>query len=196
MGLVVRPGPRPLVDESVSAAVAEAIKGCTLIEFDYTSADGKSRRRLVAPLGMLIGNRRNLVAREGDIDDGRPKHFRMDRMSDARNTDRPFVRPENFDIRRFAERAFGVFEREDEFGEVVLRFSSDAATEARSYEFHPSQTVSRLDDGRLEVRFHASGHLEMAWHLYMLGDKVEVLEPDRLRHMIGNHRRGDFPALP
>ncbi|NGO51094.1 helix-turn-helix transcriptional regulator [Allomesorhizobium camelthorni] len=196
MGLLARPGPRPLVDDSVSAVVAEAIKGCTLIEFDYTSNDGRTRRRTVAPLGVLIGNRRYLVGRDGDDDDGRPKHFRMDRMSDARSTNRSFVRPEKFDVRQFAAKAFGVFEREDEFGEVVLRFSAEAASEARSYEFHPSQTVTQLEDGGLEVRFHASGHLEMAWHLYMWGDKVEVLAPERLRNLVGNHRRGDFPALP
>jgi predicted DNA-binding transcriptional regulator YafY len=196
MGLLARPGPRPIVDEHLSAIVAEAIKGCTLIEFDYTSNDGTSRRRSVAPLGVLIGNRRYLIGREGDDDYGRPKHFRMDRISDVRNTDQPFIRPENFDIRRFAERAFGVFEREDEFGEVVLRFSAEAANEARSYEFHPSQTVAELPDGRLEVRFQASGHLEMAWHLYMWGDKVEVVAPDRLREMICNYQRYDFPALP
>jgi predicted DNA-binding transcriptional regulator YafY len=196
MGLLARPGPRPLVDEHLSAIVAEAIKGCTLVEFDYTSHDRKTRRRAVAPLGVLIGNRRYLVAIDADEEEGRPKHFRMDRMSDARGTDRAFQRPDGFDIRRFAERAFGVFEREDEFGEVVLRFSPDAANEARSYEFHPSQTVAALPDGQLEVCFRASGHLEMAWHLYMWGDKVEVVAPDRLREMVGNHRRGDFPALP
>jgi predicted DNA-binding transcriptional regulator YafY len=42
----------------------------------------------------------------------------------------------------------------------------------------------------------ASGHLEMAWHLYQWGDKVEVLAPPALRTMVENHRRGDFPALP
>jgi predicted DNA-binding transcriptional regulator YafY len=196
MGLLARPGPRPLVDENLSAIVAEAIKGCTLIEFDYTSNDGKTRRRTVAPLGVLIGNRRYLIGRDADGEEVRPKHFRMDRMSDTRSTDRAFVRPEGFDIRRFAERAFGVFEREDEFGEVVLRFTPDAAAEARSYQFHPSQTAMDLPDGQLEIRFHASGHLEMAWHLYMWGDNVEVVAPERLRNLVGNHRRSDFPALP
>ncbi len=196
MGLLARPGPRPLVAPNLTAIVAEAIKGCTVVEFDYTSGDGQTRRRMVAPLGVLIGNRRYLVGRDADDEEGRPKHFRMDRMANPQGTDQVFVRPDGFDIRRFAERAFGVFEREDEFGEVVLRFSADAASEARSYEFHPTQTVTELQNGRLEVRFHASGHLEMAWHLYMWGDKVEVVTPDRLRELVANHRRGDFPAFP
>ncbi|MFC3119550.1 hypothetical protein ACFOHS_19975 [Jhaorihella thermophila] len=36
-----------------------------------------------------------------------------------------------------------------------------------------------LEDGRLEVRFHAGGWLEMAWHLYQWGDSVEVVAPPR-----------------
>jgi predicted DNA-binding transcriptional regulator YafY len=51
-------------------------------------------------------------------------------------------------------------------------------------------------DGTLIVRFTASGHLEMAWHLYMWGDAVEVLAPEALWEMVVKHQRGDFPALP
>jgi predicted DNA-binding transcriptional regulator YafY len=31
------------------------------------------------------------------------------------------------------------------------------------------------------VRFRASGMLELAWHLFTWGDKVQVLAPDALR---------------
>jgi predicted DNA-binding transcriptional regulator YafY len=52
------------------------------------------------------------------------------------------------------------------------------------------------EDGTLTIRFHASGWLEMAWHLYMWGDAVEVLAPTELREMVEGYRRGDFQALP
>jgi predicted DNA-binding transcriptional regulator YafY len=56
--------------------------------------------------------------------------------------------------------------------------------------------VTDEPDGSLLVRFRASGHLEMAWHLYTWGDSVQVIAPDRLRDMVEGHRRGDFTALP
>lgn len=56
--------------------------------------------------------------------------------------------------------------------------------------------MTEEEDGSLTVRFTASGHLEMAWHLYMWGDGVKVLAPDTLRGMVAMHRRSDFPALP
>ena len=45
------------------------------------------------------------------------------------------------------------------------------------------------------VRFKASGHLEMCWHLYSWGKSVEVLQPARLRQMVHGHQR-EFEALP
>ena len=59
-----------------------------------------------------------------------------------------------------------------------------------------AELVQRLIPSAERVRFTASGHLEMAWHLYTWGDAVEVLAPQPLRAMVERHRRGDFPALP
>ena len=67
---------------------------------------------------------------------------------------------------------------------------------AREFVFHPGQRFEAQPDGSLVVRFHASGWLEMAWHLYQWGDAVEVLAPDGLRALVENHRRSDFEALP
>ena len=72
----------------------------------------------------------------------------------------------------------------------------DAADRAADFLFHPDQTLEPQDDGSLIVRFCAAGWLEMAWHLYQWGDKVEVLAPEGLRTMIDGHRRNDFSALP
>ena len=51
-------------------------------------------------------------------------------------------------------------------------------------------------DGSLIVRFHAAGWLEMAWHLYQWGDKVEVIAPQALSDLVERHRRSDFAAMP
>ena len=108
----------------------------------------------------------------------------------------PFERDPAFNLQAFANRAFGVFQNEEEFGEVVWRFGPRAAAHARGFEFHPGQTLEDQDDGSLIVKFSAAGHLEMCWHLYLWGDQVEVLAPERLRAMVEGHRRPDFPSLP
>jgi predicted DNA-binding transcriptional regulator YafY len=82
------------------------------------------------------------------------------------------------------------------YGEVVWKFKPAAASHARAFLFHPTQVLENLPDGSLIVRFIASGHLEMCWHLYMWGDQVEVLAPEVLRKMVEPYRRTDFQALP
>ncbi len=69
--------------------------------------------------------------------------------------------------------------------------------------YAPSRTLFGFEnvlepqsDGSLTVRFHAAGRLEMVWHLYQWGDKVEVLSPEALRDMVEGHRRSDFAAMP
>jgi predicted DNA-binding transcriptional regulator YafY len=196
-GFVARPGPRPLVDEDVAALVAEAIKACLALEIDYKSrGDAAARRRAVEPYGLLSGARRYLVARpEGDVA-GPVRTYRMDQIRSASLTDRPFARPQDFDLQAFSRRAFGLFQSEREYGEVVWRFVPAAAEHARGYLFHPEQEVTDEPDGSLTVRFRAAGHLEMAWHLYAWGDKVEVIAPQALRDKVTGYRRGDFDALP
>src|SRR3546814_5990768 len=74
-----------------------------------------------------------------------------------------------------------------QYGEIVWRFLPEAASRAAEFQFHPNQSAEYRDDGSLIVRFKAAGWLEMAWHLYQWGDKVEVLEPAGLRARSEEH---------
>jgi predicted DNA-binding transcriptional regulator YafY len=108
----------------------------------------------------------------------------------------PAARPIDFDLQKYCQRSFGVFQNDDEMSEVVLRFTPKAAARARQFEFHPTQTLEEREDGSVIVRFTAAGLLEMTWHLYTWGDQVEVLNPPVLREMVHPHRRADFASLP
>lgn len=196
-GLAARPGPRPKIDRKIAAEIAEAIKACRILEIAYQARneDAPSIRRL-APYGLLMGLRRYLVARPADDEETLVRLYVVERISRAKVTDESFARDPSFNLQAFAERSFGVFQRPEEYGEVVWRFSQRSAAHARGFEFHPSQRVEDQPNGSLIVRFKASGHLEMAWHLYMWGADVEVLEPAALRDLVAKYRRADFPGLP
>jgi predicted DNA-binding transcriptional regulator YafY len=195
-GHACRPGPVVRVEAGVLEAVAAGLKApCPLAILYAGPADNGPRERIVEPWGLLIGTRRYLVARERD-GDGVLRHFRLDRIRQARPVAGTFVRDPGFDLRDHAARAFGSWHAEAERGEVVWRFAPSAAATAREFLFHPRQTATDEPDGSLTVRFEACGWLEMAWHLYQWGDRVEVLAPEPLRRMVEGHRRGDLPALP
>ncbi len=69
---------------------------------------------------------------------------------------------------------------------MVWRFAPEAASVAVDFVFHPSQSLEWQKEGR---------NLEMAWHLYSWGDKVEVLQPPELAALVNPGRRG-WTALP
>ena len=197
MGFAARPGPRPALNDAVDQAISAALKGPLQLRIAYQSrADKAPSWRTVEPLGLLLGSRRYLVGIDTQKRDGRYRHYRVEDILDAAVLTESFIYPEEFDLQSYAMRAFGSFHNDAEFGEVVWRFAPGAAERARRFQFHPTQQVTELDAGGIEVRFKASGHLEMSWHLYAWGDTVEVLQPPSLATLVHPFRRSDFAALP
>jgi predicted DNA-binding transcriptional regulator YafY len=188
-GVALRPGPFVKADPALSDQLAAAFRGPFRMTFSYTG-----ERRLVEPYGVLIGPRRYLVARQPDKGP-QLRHYRLDRIAEAEVTDQWFARDPGFSLADHAARAFGAFQNEAEHGEVVWRFSAEAAERAAEWRFHPSQAATMLPDGRLEVRFVASGWLEMTWHLYCWGDAVEVVAPEGLKALVAESQR-HFGVLP
>jgi predicted DNA-binding transcriptional regulator YafY len=194
-GHACRPGPRAQYSAHVLGVIDAALKGPFTIQIDYAAAqDTAPRSRPVEPYGVLFGMRGYLIARE--IGNSKYRHYRLDRIAHASLLQNSFVRDPEFDLGKHAARAFGSFHSEAEYGPVEWRFAPAAAAVARSFLFHPDQQMVDEDDGSLTVRFTASGWLEMAWHLYKWGDKVEVIAPPAVRSLVEAYRRSDFVALP
>jgi predicted DNA-binding transcriptional regulator YafY len=197
MGYAARPGPRATSDSEVDEAIAEALKGPSHLEISYRGrADAVAQKRVIAPYGLLLGSRRYLVGKDVDKKDDRLRHFRVEDISQATALVSSFEYPADFNLADYAQRAFGSFHNDAEYGEVIWRFSPHAAGHAQRFLFHPSQVSELEADGSLLVRFRASGHLEMAWHLYSWGDAVEIISPTNLATMVHPFRRNDFAALP
>lgn len=197
LGHAARPGPRPAADDDVVEAIYEALKGPRLLRIRYRKRDEDApSERVVEPHGLLLGVRRYLVARDrGKGAGARLQHYRVEEIQEAELLEQTFDIDPEFNLRRHSEKGFGSYESEREHGEVVWRFKPEAAAHARRYVFHPTQTTREEEDGSLVVRFNASGHLEMTWHLYSWGDSVEVVAPQALRDMVHGFRRS-FAALP
>lgn len=193
LGQVARPGPRVSLRPEVTEAVIEALRGPFRLRVRY--GDALAPERVIEPHGLLLGHRSYLAARQPSRGETL-LNFRMDRIRSAECLDESFALQPGFSLDEYAAQAFGVYQDPEQYGEVVWRFAPEAADRAAEFRFHPRQTLERQDDGSLIVRFHAAGWLEMAWHLYQWGDKVEVLAPPGLRALVEGHRRSDFDALP
>lgn len=191
-GLAHRPGPRPFIAAAVFQTLREAIMACRKVSFEYASrTGGTKRRRIVCPLGFLYGHRHYLVAQE--VDGSSVRSFSLPAMSSLKMERESFVRPPDFDLKKFVARCFGVFDEPPV--DVVWKFSAEAAPLARQFVFHQSQRLEDMPDGSLTVSFRAGGHLEMAWHLMSWGHHVEVIKPQALREMMPD-QSPRWPALP
>lgn len=197
LGYAVRPGPRLAENVAVDTAIFEALKGPYRLRIVYRGhSDNIARERLVAPHGLLLGVRRYLVALDLSKPGSALRHYRVEDIEQAEVLAESFDLEDGFRIRDHARKGFGSYVNEDQLSEVIWKFKPHAAEHARSFQFHPTQTLEDAEDGGLVIRFQASGLLEMCWHLYSWGDAVEVIAPDDLRKMVEGHRRSDFPALP
>ncbi len=178
-GLAARPGPRPVIPDSVLEPLRIAVKACRTVYIVHRNRASRQRKgRVVHPYGFLFGLRHYLVARDPKARGDGLRLFSLANVDQVNLQDGYFERDSGFDLQAFAQRSFGVFQ-EKPF-DVVWRFPKDLAGAAAEFSFHPTEAKEEQADGSLIVRFRAGGLLEMAWHLYCWGTAVEVLAPPEL----------------
>lgn len=87
-----------------------------------------------------------------------------------------------FDPKRYEAEAFGVAWEKPMT--VVVRFRADQAPYVRERQWHPSQCLRELADGRVELTFRAGGVFEIRRWVLGWGDAAEVVRPPALRREI------------
>jgi predicted DNA-binding transcriptional regulator YafY len=177
-GTAMRPGPRVKLVPGVLAVFRRAITAMEVVSIQYRPrwAD-EPLQRLVCPYGILYGGRGWLVGHAEGLAEMRL--WRLDRVASAELTGRVFPRGENFDLASYAARSFGVFQEEPM--DVILRVSPEAAEDALTWLFHPSQNIECQEDGSVMVCFRAGGTEEICRHLLAWGTSVTILAPQGLR---------------
>ncbi|MDZ4372874.1 MAG: YafY family protein [Phenylobacterium sp.] len=179
--VAVQAGPRPFEEDTVLAAVREALKALSTLKFRYEGGSTPGRTREVTPYGILFGRSNYLVAEEVGTDTG-PRNWRLDRIEDVTVTGRVGAKPEDFSLQAYADESFGIYQ--DDTHDVVLRIQPEGREDALRWRFHARQKVEQLADGAVVVRFRASGMRELAWHLFTWGDKVQIVAPQALKDMM------------
>jgi predicted DNA-binding transcriptional regulator YafY len=178
--IAVQAGPRPFEDEGVIATLRHALTAMKMVSFSYRGGRTPGLVRTVVPYGLMFSRMNYLVAAEQGS--GVPRNWRLDRIADLAALETPASPPPDFSLQDYAARSFGIFQ--DELQDVVLRILPEGAEDALGWRFHPNQVVEAMEDGSVLVRFTVSGMLELSWHLFTWGDKLQVLEPAILRETL------------
>jgi predicted DNA-binding transcriptional regulator YafY len=178
----VQAGPRPAEDPALIGAIRQAVMAMRAIRFRYRGGSRQGAARDVIPYGIMFGRANYLVGSDLGAASAEPRNYRLDRIEALEVLDRAASPPDDFNLQDYASRSFGIYQGEVE--EIVLRVAPEAAPDALGWRFHPSQVVEAQADGSVVVRFWATGLLELAWHLFTWGDRVEVVRPDALRAVL------------
>ena len=170
-GSAVTQKPSYKIDIQILDTIRQAIKENLRIKCKYDGRD-----KILSPFGIVYGANIYLIGVEGDKPD--PYVYRLHKVTDIELTEETFDKGD-FDIKEYANRSFGVYQ--NEIIKVELRFSKEVAEDVLNYNFHPTQKVKQNDDGTVTVKFKASGELEILWHIFRWGDKVQIISPKSLK---------------
>ena len=128
------------------------------------------------PYWFLYGQRANyIVAKHSDgWDSGKAHNFSLSHILEADILPESFTN-DDFNFEAYAQEYFGDLHEKPFYVEWL--FSPKVAEEAKTFIFHPNQTLIENPDGSLTVKFRAGGKLEMDWFIYTWGDEVKVIKP-------------------
>lgn len=184
--IALTPGPRPKFDVFTLNILRDAILALRQVSFFYEGGSKSKERREVVPYGILFGGEAYLIAIEPEkIEKERPKVWRIDRIRDAKVSEKFGGAPEDFSLREFAERSFGVFQ-EDEIHNVTLEVFKEYSDEAQRWVFHPNQKIRELKNGNLEITMRGASMRELSWVLFRWGGKLKIIEPEALKEEMKN----------
>lgn len=183
--IAVQAGPRPTEDPAVMVTLQKALLGMKMLRFVYHGGSKPGTSRDVVPFGIIFGRMNYLIG--ANVGTTKPKHWRLDRIAELECLDVAAAPPEDFDLVKFANTPFAYFEGPQE--DVVLHVLPSGMDEFKNHRFHSSQIVEAHPSGGAIVRFRASGMLEVAWHLFRWGNKIEIIEPVSLRERLATELR-------
>ena len=102
--------------------------------------------------------------------------FAPARILAAKETGKAFPRPQKFSLEKRLRDSFGVHSAEGEF-DVGIRFDASVADYIREKRWHPSQKLTDLPDGSLELRMKLSSLVEIVRWVLAWGGRAVAIEP-------------------
>ncbi len=168
-------------------AVFNALSGAVLrqeeVEFEYRKPGESARsQRRVQP--YHLAHRENLWYLVAfDVARGALRTFAVPRISHVVTTKQRFTKPADFSAETFFADALGVLGGRGDH-RVVIRFAAAAADRVREREWHESQELRELPDGRIELRLRLGALPEVERWVLGWGPSAEVVAPPELRQRV------------
>lgn len=168
-------------------AIFNALSGAVLrqeeVEFDYRKP-GETARSHRRARPYHLAHRENLwYLIAFDVEREALRTFALPRISGVTVSKAKFAKPADFSPEAFFSDALGVLGGRGDHS-VVIRFSAAAADRVREREWHESQELRELPDGRVELRMRLGALPEVERWILGWGTAAEVVGPRELRERI------------
>ena len=137
------------------------------------------------PYGILYSDRAYLIAYNTKAK--AIWTFRISKIKEITLTDNYFEKEDDFDLKEYCARSFGVFQ--GEIFDVLLQFNKEAVEDVKDYFFHPTQVGKLEKDGSYTLSLKASGEYEIITELLKWRDSVKILAPESLKEAYKNEIR-------
>ena len=168
--------------------ISQSLMSSKQLRFTYRSpASGKCTTRTVQPHHLQYYMASWVLTARCLLRDQWRKFYlaRMDRVT---VTDTSFVPRPAEEWSDGVNGAFGIFQGGEAI-DVVLRFTPFRARWVKEQLWHPSQEMTRLDDGSLELRLPVTDFREIKMKILQFGADVVVVAPEELKEEIAGEVR-------
>lgn len=149
----------------------------------YRKLGGEAEGRLytIQPYSLvLVSGAIYLIARQPGQENW--THLAVQRMLAVELLDQTFEREADFNLARFLNGSFGIWQAEPE--QVVIQFSALVAEFVGERSWHPSQQLATAPDGSLELTMTVGISSELEAWILRWGAHARVLQPARLSQRI------------
>lgn len=170
--------------ESLQRAIAER----RTVEIAHRSGKGEETRRRVDPYNLWVhGSVLYLVAwchlRRAI------RTFSLARLRAVELTDDHFIPDPAYDFASYSRRHFRIMS-EGRTARVRIWFAPEAALYVRERTWHPTQAVTELEGGAIELAMEVDGLVEVASWIASFGPRARALEPPELVERVLGELRG------
>ena len=176
-----RPGPKTSFDPIIRSQLLHAITEEKQVKFSYTDVRGiKTSQRRVSPYALVVGPRSYVVGYDEDAGDQRS--FALTGINGVEGCEQSATR-NGFDVQTFVTNSFGAF-HDGKFHQWTMRFKASSLHELSTYQFHPSQTMTVLPSGEVEVSFFCESIVEVAYECFRWNEHLVAIGPDALKETV------------
>lgn len=152
------------------------------ILFSYPVGEAKIDIAL-NPYGVIIADKYYLVGFNEHVNNLRL--YRIDKMQNLVILDEYFEQDKTFSLQDYCNNSFSIYQEKPL--KVVLEFDKSISEDILNYHFHPTQELTTLETGNVQVKFISGGIKAICCELFKWGCSVKIQQPTELKKYYKNY---------